>query len=293
MINFDKIKHINYDDSFYFVTDSHIEKYNLNVRELIEKCNFFNELANKFHVTFDKLYSLTIYLQIPIRDLFSFSIYESNSLCLIASNVLYEDKRVKEGYFDRIKKVYYNVYLTQNEYITLKFSDFAFLILKEQFPKIFDNPLFKHTEKRFDKEIPNFGLKTKLKISDISHEYGNLTINDIVNIVKNYEYVNENIEVSNFAFYYHGNDVFYLHLGDCNVQGHTYRISMAIPYKALYDKDFNLVEKHEVFGVIKPNANKKLGKDSNNWYNGEQKNNPHWEIYYKDYIQELKKLISE
>ena len=86
---------------------------------------------------------------------------------------------------------------------------------------------------------------------------------------------------------------FYLHLGDCNVQGHTYRISMTIPYKALYDKDFNLVEKHEVFGVIKPNANKKLGNDSNNWYNGEQKNNPHWEIYYKDYIQELKKLISE
>ena len=60
--------------------------------------------------------------------------------------------------------------------------------------------------------------------------------------------------------------------------------------KAIITKDWSLIEEQNIYGIIKPNANAELGRDTNNWFHGKQKDNPYWEVYKKE-IQTLKKLI--
>ena len=95
---------------------------------------------------------------------------------------------------------------------------------------------------------------------------------------------------SKFQFYGFGDSVFYLSLGEVEVHNHKYPISLVIPYTTLVEKNWEALEEYMIHGIIKPNANAELGRDTNNWFHGKQKDNPYWEVYKKE-IQTLKKLI--
>ena len=96
-----------------------------------------------------------------------------------------------------------------------------------------------------------------------------------------YEKVNGNFYGSNLS-------CFYVELPSIIVHGVEYTKSLTIPYEALYNGDWGMVEDVKVISDISPNANEKLGKDPNNWYCGIQKDAP---LFQMDEVKQIEKLF--
>jgi hypothetical protein len=113
---------------------------------------------------------------------------------------------------------------------------------------------------------------------------------DIVKLLTNPNEVNALKVVSKFSCSYYS-EIIFLKLESIDVQRKKFIYHLYIPRKAILEKDWSLIEDCEVYGIIRPNANEELGKDSNNWFNGKQKDSPYWNIYYEKYIKPLKELF--
>lgn len=282
-IDFSHFKHSDRNETFFFFEEQHIEKYNINIVELLPKTRFFKELSDRFSVSYYELYDIVFNkLHLNVRNFFQFSL---NGLILIKKKALYKEKWEK----GECVKTFYDVYLSANEYSSLHYDNVATYILEEAYPTIFKNSLFKNHVRKYPN---NIDIKPYYTIGDVSHnhEYDKLTMEDIVKLITNPNEVNALKEESKFSLY-SGIDFFFLKLGSIEVQGIKYDYSLYIPYNAIFNKDWSEIEKQFVTNIIKPNANEKLGKDSNNWFNGKQKDAPYWNMYYEQYIKPLKELF--
>lgn len=288
-IDFNHYKLTNKLDKFFFVEEKHIKDYKIDIRKLIEQMSFFKDISNDFKVSFNELFDIINYLNFPIRDLFEFSVFKTNSLMLIKKDGVYREKKKWSFGNQYIEKEYYDVYLRQNEYIHLWYNRVVMEFVEDKYSHIFSHKLFNEVVRKYPKDLE---IKPNLKIKDITYndKYSELTLNDIAELIHNPKEKDKKILKSKFQFYGYGDSVFYLSLGEVEVHNHKYPISLVIPYTTLVEKNWEALEEYMIHGVIKPNANFELGKDSNNWFHGKQKDNPYWEVYKKE-IQTLKKLI--
>ena len=288
-IDFNHYKLTNRLEKFFFVEEEHIKKYNIDIRKLIEQMSFFKNISNDFKVSFNELFDIINYLNFPIRDMFEFSVYKTNSLMLIKKDGVYREKKKWSFGNQYAEKEYHDVYLRQNEYIHLWYNRVVMVFVEDKYSHIFSHKLFNEVVRKYPK---NLEIKPYLKIKDItySNDYSELTLNDIAELIHNPKEKDKKILKSKFHFYGYGDSVFYLSLGEVEVHNHKYPISLVIPYTTLVEKNWEALEEYMIHGIIKPNANAELGRDTNNWFHGKQKDNPYWEVYKKE-IQTLKKLI--
>lgn len=284
MIDYDKYKSVG--KGFYFVDD--IEQYGLQFEEVMQEMSFFQDICKRFCIDMEYLRSIVVRLGIPYRDMFMYTITKSpNVLALAKENGVYCEKRdtYKMNY-----REYRNVYVCQNEYISTKYSKIAMEIFKDKYSRLFNEPMFQNVVRKYPIDLKfdsNMTIDTFSSLND-SQVLDDLTLNDIAYLIFNPNGINDIKYESKFKFYYYGNDVMYLEMFDVNIHGNTYPISLAIPINAIVSKNWSLIEDYYVYNIIKPNANSKLGKDINNWFNGKQKDFPYWN---SDIINQLKKYF--
>lgn len=284
MIDFNVFKHTDRNDSFFFVEEEDIKKYGLNIMELLPKMPFFINLSKDYGIDFNELYNIVfLKLHIQVRNIFEYRLH--NGILLIKKDGVYRTIWEER----RQKTIYEDVYIYENSYLSVCYNDIVMTYLKDKFPSIFNNSLFNETIRKYPNDID---IKPYYTISDVSHKHNldDLTMEDIVKLLTNPNEVNALKVVSKFKCTYY-NELIFLKLGSIEVQRKEFGYHLYIPRKALLEKNWNLVEDCEVFSIIRPNANEKLGKDSNNWFNGKQKDAPYWGMYYEKYIKPLKELL--
>ena len=179
-------------------------------------------------------------------------------------------KKVREGYNYVNKRFEFDVYVKENQYITLIIPKIVEFIIKTYYPKF---AIYK-SERRFtDKSIIN----PNMSIDDISRKYRNykLTAKDISNLLTNPSYSTEYVNKLAYKLYGECNLIFYP-LSPIIVKGNRYDMSLYIPREAIVNNDWSLVEKQFVHGIINPTANDMLGLDTNKWFRGEQKDAPYF-----------------
>lgn len=289
MVDFSSYKHTDSKETFFFFKDEDIEKYDINIIDLMPKIRFFDKISKKFNVSFEKLYDVTFnVLHINLKNFLTYSTIQYNSLKLIKENGLYTEKYDK--YAKRTVRTYHNVYLYECSYSSTEFYIIAMGILKEQFPHIFNNDLFNDKKRKYPK---NLNIKPYNRLIEFDFfEYRDLTFGDIANLLNNPNEINKIELVSRFSLF-NDSEYIYLYLGDIKLYNKKYKYHLSIPLKSLYEKDFSLVENCDVYSIILPTANEHLGKDKNNWFDGKQKDAPYWDIYYEQYIKPLKELIEK
>lgn len=93
MIDYSKFTNTDGCKGYYFV-DS-IEEYGIQFNEIMKRMSFFKEVCNTFNVTMEYLYGIIVKLNIPYRDMFDYTINETNSffLCNFVSLKLIITKR--------------------------------------------------------------------------------------------------------------------------------------------------------------------------------------------------------
>jgi len=259
----------------YFFVDS-IEEYGIQFNEIMKRMSFFKEVCNTFNVTMEYLYGIIVKLNIPYRDMFEYTIYETNSLFLVENKAVYHLKRKKD--YKMNFREFYNVYVSQNQYIGLLYQDIANEIMNDKFSEMFNDEMFLKSVRKYPSDLK---IDENMKVNffesiNNSCSIRDLTLKDIVYLISKPNAIDDLKKETKFKFYQHGKDVCYLEMFDIEIHGHIYPISLSIPIKAIITKDWSLIEEQNIYGIIKPNANEKLGKDSNNFFNGKQKYNPYW-----------------
>lgn len=289
MIDYSTYKVSIKNNEIFFIDD--LEKFNVTLLDMMKLCPFFKGISETFEVSMEYLHNLvTEVFHIPMRDLFEISIYGTNALILVEEKHCYTEKIIR---FNQVIKTYYNAYLRENQYIGLKFEKFAMQIFKEKYSDFFNNNLyFNEYVRKYPKELK---IHDYMKVEDFVHlnrfhcEINNLTLADIVHLLTDENAKDEMIFKSCFNFYDKSNQ-FYLKLGKVKVQGREYEYSFVIPYSFLKTKDWTEIENVNVYSIIKPNANEKLGRDKDNWFSGKQKDSPYW-VMYLPIIEQFKEIM--
>ena len=270
MIDYSKLTKADGCKGYYFV-DS-IEEYGIQFNKIMKRMSFFKEVCNTFDVTMEYLHGIIVKLNIPYRDMFEYTINETNSLFLVENKAVYCLKRKKD------LREFYNVYVSQNQYIGLLYQDIANEIMNNKFSEMFNDEMFFKSVRKYPSDLKidesmRVNFFESINNSCLTRD---LTLKDIAYLISNPNAIDDLKKETRFKFYHTGKDVCYLEMFDVEIHGRIYPISLYIPIKAIITKDWSLIEEEMMYGIIKPNANEKLGGDSNNFFNGKQKYNPYW-----------------
>lgn len=254
---------------------NNLERFNIDIKKFVINTASVKEFAEYFHLSTEEVYDKLV-KKFCNQSIFMFSTYDGDNSILIKEKAAYIEKYSRK---ERMKvKHYFNVYLSISKWINLCYSELGMIILKEKFPQIFENKLFLKESNKYPQTIKEI-TKDK-KLSDIYYSLRDeLTCGDIVEILTNPDAINEKIYKPKFEYYYYPTIVHnnvYLELQDITVHNTKYTYSLYIPLEAFFNKDWSLVENHNVYSIIKPDANKYLGSDYNNFYMGKQCNAPYF-----------------
>lgn len=280
MFNFETMKPTNRNVTFY---DSHniVKRWGINLYEDKELLPTLVKLADDWKVKYNVIVEFIKKNQL-VYKLFQYSIYNSSHTKLVAEKGVYEEQKVWKNGRQIITQTYHNVYIEENEYISLIVPKIIEFIIATYYPKF----AIYQKVKRFDNKII---IKPNMKIDDICREYRgyNLTANDIVNLLNNPTYATEHVNKLVYNIYGCGSDVIYYPLPSVEVHGHKYNMSLVIPREAIVNNDWSVVENYNLSSIIKPNANELLGRDKNNWFSGKQKDNPYWNCKEMKMLKEI------
>ena len=252
-----------------------IEKYEINLYECQDILPTLVNFAKMWNVEFKDIIDIVVSLDLH-NNLFMWSPYGCGSR-LIHKNgrVWYENKWVG-GYLTRVPH-YEDMFVREDTYMHLILSKVGEVIISRFYP---------HFDIRVNQEICKINKDTY--VADIASKINSkMTIGELADLLKN---PNPKIIESQTRYnIYGGNyDTIYLPLRTILVQGHEYKYSLYIPIQAIVNKDWSLIENWRVSSIIKPNANKLLGCDHDNWFSGLQKDAP----YFNDeLVNEYKKLF--
>lgn len=263
----------------HYIICNSLERHNLKLEDMIEQLSFFQNLVNKFGVTYDYLLKLIDYHCITTREMFDYSVSSNRALCKVADNALYREKWSSSE--RKMIKTYYNVYLVQHEYIKVLEPKFINSIMAHQFSRFFADDIFIKMVRRFPKGIV---IKPNLPIKQIDFDtlLEGLTCQDVADLINNPSCVNE-MKMESKVKHYGNSADFYIELPSFMYNNKEYQRSLAIPYKALYDKDWSLVEDKHIYSMPYVNKNGDLV-----FYEGLQKDAPFSSLQM---VKEIKKLF--
>lgn len=220
-----------------------------------------------------------------VQDLFRYTLWGgSPSAKKVAEKAVYEEN-VRWHFGQRsVKKIYHDVYVIESSFIHLIFPKIIEYIIINFYPQF----AIYSKESRFKKEIK---ISPKMTIAEIERDYHdcNLTAKDIAELLNCPTFSTEKDNKLAYNIYSDGEDIYYP-LPSVMVQGHKYDISLSIPREAIVKNDWSIVEDKFVFSIIKPDADEQLGKNSNNWFQGKQKDSPYFNI---EEVAKIKSLFNK
>jgi hypothetical protein len=152
-----------------------------------------------------------------------------------------------------------------NSYANLHLVDVAKTLLKKRFSFLTD-PLFTRKEKRFKDSIKRLPKHQDYKIKDLDCIMlidNNLTIGDVIRLYTDPTYADSYKDALTWHIYSSFDDVYF------DVNKHN---SLYVPVKALYEKNWGLVENLKVYNV--PICDEKGIAVPQKWYSGLQKDAP-------------------
>lgn len=215
-----------------------------------------------------------------LKDCFMYSLYGGEHSRMVAEKGVYTEKVVWSNGRYIMQKNYHNVFIRENTHIHLIFPKIIEYIITTYYPKF----VIYEDIPRFDKKI---NIKPNTSIKEIEREYYNcdLTALDIVNLLTNPKYSLEKVKKLKYRIYGDGDIIFYP-IAKTMYKGREYEISLYIPRDAIVKNDWGLVENQRMFSIIKPNA--ETITDGNIWFEGLQKDSPHFN--HKE-VAKVKKLF--
>lgn len=259
-------------ESYILVED--ITKYGIDRKEMLSKTNLFKSVQNNFQINIDAFMVVIEGLGIKDRELFDFCTNKGTNNVLIAENGVYKEtyNRVAMRYI----KTYFSVYLCEHQYSSTLYSRIAEELMCMLFANIINNRDF-----LIETPLPKLELIANKSMQSILFGHYDLTYRDFCAIQKGI--------TTKYQHKFHFYDSFItLNLETINIHNHIYNYALIIPYETLLTKDWSLVENYKVHYIIKRNANDKLGRDANNWFEGKQIDSPYWD---NPLINKLKDLI--
>lgn len=272
-------------NSYHFVEN--VEKY-IDLKSMISILPYFNTLSKKFNVSFDELCDIINILKIPHKDIFTFvQIPHGRNLPNVHIVECNSHKSITRQRNEEYT-TFYDTCIGQSVFVGLCTDKIVSYILENRYPLFFKNKLFIDVVPRFKEVIE---INPNWKIGDLSIDLQmQLTCQDIADIINGkVDFLNDTIEKSKIK-HYDNSKCFYIPLQSVNVCGHTYEMSLSIPYKAIFEKNWELVEEVEVYSIIKLDAKLVNGKinHSSNFCGGKQK-----DIHYfkTKEVQEIKELF--
>lgn len=271
MVNLENYKSVS-NESYTLVED--VTKYGIDKKEMLSKTNLFKSIQKNFKINIDAFMVAIEGLGIEDRELFDFCTYKGANNVLIAENGVYKEtyNRAEMRYI----KTYYSVYLCEHSYSSTLYSRIAEELMILLYARIINNHDF-----LIEIPLPKLELITNKPMQSILFGHYDLTYRDFCAIQKGI--------TTKYKRKFHFYDSFItLDLETINIHNHTYNYTLIIPYETLHTKDWSLVENFKVHSIIKRDANDRLGRDVNNWFEGKQIDSPYWD---NPLINKLKDLI--
>ena len=237
---------------------------------LFANLHIFQTFMYNFNCTPAELVEITERLGIADRDLFEYTIIESPFL--VRKNGVYTQvyKKIRYGY-DYVT-TRYDVYITNNSYVSLRLNDVAEELVKRNMPYLLGEH-FTHTAKRFDeniiKELPdNLNTSVSDVLYSIKDSSGSISIGDLVKLYTDPTYKDSLIREKEWAVYHDGS--LYIHI-DEDKPGHSIHTN----YRTLLSKDWEKIENKNVSNIpfFNPTTGNMMPKKS---FSGKQKDAPYF-----------------
>lgn len=271
-------------------TDSHdINVYFVNCAEtpysrkqLLSEMSTYTKFMERFDCSLDELCEILDMYGVQDKDLFEYTVTRTNYP--IATDYIYTSKIERDGSTWREKKTYYNVYLTVNQFVSLRLNTVATEIVKRHFHYL-TLPPFTSVEKRFNDNIKYLPKTLRAKVKDIDHSIlfdNDLTIGDLIKLYTEDNYANSEVEKPLFATYSDGSDIFITL--DKDKGGWT----LGLKFQDLANKDWKAIEDRHVFSICL--YDKKGEQVKGKWFEGKQKDAPY---FNHPLVKELKKILTE
>ena len=235
--------------------------------DLLNMFPMFKAFMELHRCSIDELCAITYNLGILDKDLFEYTTYEKG--VLVAKDGVYKKKNVKEGWTWKTVTEYKDVYIYQNSYANLRLAEVAKELIKTRFPFLMESPFIKRT-RRFHDTIYKLPKNTMARVNDLDECVllsNNITIDDLVKLYTDPGYADSWVEKPVWSIY---SDSRYVYV---DTDGNNDGNSVNIPIGALYDKDWDAIEKVEVHSVCLHDENGK--RIHGKWYNGSQKDAPY------------------
>lgn len=269
--------------NFKIASNCKIDLFNLKVsdtgytrKELIENLSRFKKFRDDFKCSTDEMLELIDDLCILDKHLFEYTIAKNDFK--VGENLIYITKQVRVGYNYTITDIYYDVYISSNQFVSLVLNKIAERLILKRFP-FFLRPPFVKEEKRFNDSIKNFPTNPSTLISDLNHSMvfeNDLTLDDIVKLCTDKDYSNSSIIKTRLTVYCEPNSI-YLKVDDDR------DYSLYLTVDSLVNGDWNAIENTEINSLLLYDDNGKLIKGK--WYNGLQKDAPY---FNNPIVKELK-----
>lgn len=272
---------------FRIASDCKIDLFNLKVsdtgytrKELIENLSRFKKFRDDFKCSTDEMLELIDDLCILDKHLFEYTIAKNDFK--VGENLIYITKQVRVGYNYTVKDIYYDVYITSNQFVSLVLNKIAERLILKRFP-FFLRPPFAKEEKRFKDSIKDFPTNPSTLINDLNRSMvfeNDLTLDDIVKLCKDKSYANSSVVKTRLSVYADNPNSIYLKVDDDK------DYSLYLTVDSLVNGDWKAVEEHDVFGVCLYDENDNLIKGQ--WFKGKQKDAPY---FNSPIVKELKKIL--
>lgn len=285
---------------YTFVQDEILAKIaketNTTVEDMILSLNEVKKIMTIWHLNKYEFFNLFEQAGITVQSLFSYSENPSpNKTFYTIENAVYRVKyEWNRGNLVQTKK-FFNIYVVENQYSAVSLNIMSKLAFEWRFPLISDTfsiEMEKYTTEE-KKWLKSLNLSSNIKDVNVDIPTSvNLTLRDVVNYFTNPNSFKEKKKKNLFNIYStssiaNPNDYdIYLKLGRYKIRDYEYDISLTIPVKALFEKDFKLIEDKFVHFI----PNKNFNSESDYFFEGKQKDCWYFEL---EQVKTLKKLFKE
>ena len=124
---------------FRIASNCKIDLFNLKVsdtgytrKELIENLSRFKKFMDDFKCSTDEMLELIDDLCILDKNLFEYTTFKNDFK--VGENLIYITKQIKQGYNYTVKDIYYDVYITSNQFVSLALNNIAEKLILKRLP---------------------------------------------------------------------------------------------------------------------------------------------------------------
>ena len=263
------------DIDFYFV-DLSQTKYKR--EDLVSAFPTFTEFMKRFNVGVKELCELFDKYGVNDKDLFEYTIIKNDFI--VCEDGVFTEKWKTNGYgYTKLERVFYNVYVRANQYVSLILNKVAKDLVIKNFPFLISEPFVRMT-KRFTDDINRLPKTLNAEIDSIENNIlfnNKLTIGDLIKLYTDEAYKDSYVAKPIWTVYSDGS--IYI-----NTDEDRSGYSLCTTFNELKNGDWKAIENHEVFSICLYDDNGKLVKGK--WYEGLQKDAPY---FNHPVVRELKK----